>query len=66
VLAAVSGVASEIALRAVAPASASALALCVMAIGLIGSAWLVGRKSEVREPVPRNVKAAAGESLAPV
>jgi hypothetical protein len=43
VVAAVSGIASEVALRGVAPESASALALCIMAFALLGAAWRLGK-----------------------
>jgi hypothetical protein len=69
VIAAISGIASEVALRAVAPESASALALCVMAVALLGSAWRLGRKpAEQRNEaaVPKTAGAGANQSLAPV
>lgn len=62
VIAAASGIASEMALRSVAPDSASALALCVMAASMLLAAWRLGRKPEPA-PIP---KEAAGQSLAPV
>jgi hypothetical protein len=44
-VAAVSGLASEVALRAVAPDLGPALALALMAVGLLVAAWGRGRES---------------------
>ncbi len=65
VLAAISGLLSELLLRDIAPAAAPVVALSIMAIALIGTAWRQGKKE-----APATVKAprgaGAGESLAPV
>jgi uncharacterized membrane protein len=71
VLAAVTGLVSEVALRAIAPESASALALCVMASALLLVASRMGRKAGARAapaptPAPVVSEARAEQSLAPV
>jgi hypothetical protein len=72
VLAAVTGLASELALRTIAPQAGPALAMAVMAIALISTAaWRSGSASSRARAVeekPRRVKSlvgTAGESLAP-
>jgi hypothetical protein len=71
-VAAVSGVAAELALRTFAPNAGPALSLVIMALALIGAATRVGGKKQKPEPepvpapVPVKVKTGAGGSLAPV
>lgn len=70
-VAAVSGLASELALRTFAPNAGPALSLVIMALALIGAASRVGtgKSKEVSPtpaPAPAPLKTGAGQSLAPV
>ncbi len=66
VLAALTGLAAQLALRTIAPESGPALALAVMALGLLGAAWRTGRKRvEVTQRATMRMPKSAGESLAP-
>ncbi len=60
VIAAVSGLASDLALRAIAPHAGPALALALMAVALLGAAWVRGRR-----PSPKPAPRPASESLTP-
>jgi len=64
VIAAVSGLVSNFLLRPVAPDAGPALALAVMAIGLLGAAWTRGKKP-ARKPSTESLRRSAGESISP-
>jgi hypothetical protein len=67
VVAVVSGLASELALRTFAPTAGPALSLVIMAVAMIGAASRVGGKKEEKPaPAPAPIKTGAGQSLAPV
>jgi uncharacterized oligopeptide transporter (OPT) family protein len=69
VVAAVSGLLSELALRAIAPQAGPALSLAIMALALIGAASRMGqpKKRQEQQPVPVPMKTGgARESLSPV
>lgn len=68
VVAAVSGLLAELALRTFAPSAGPALALGIMAVALIGTASRLGVKKEAgRSPTPAPVKVkTAGQSLQPI
>lgn len=69
-VAAVSGLASELALRTFAPTAGPALSLVIMALALIGAASRIGvkkHKQPTPAPAPAPMKTAgASQSLAPV
>jgi hypothetical protein len=69
VVAAVSGLVAELALRTFAPTAGPALALGIMALALIGAASRIGVKKDAEKsptPAPVKVKTGAGQSLQPV
>lgn len=66
VLAAVSGLGSELALRSVAPSAGPALALFIMAVALIGAAWKQGKAKETTKPERAAGASSAVQSLSPV
>lgn len=63
-LAAATGIASQLALASVAPSSGPTLGLFVMAVALLGTARWQGRKKEASRSTP--VEKAASQSLAPI
>jgi hypothetical protein len=63
VVAAALGIASQLALNAIAPGTGPALGLFIMAVGLLATAWTQGKK---KAPERAPVEKAASQSLAPV
>ena len=69
VIAAVSGLASNLLLRPIAPDAGPALALALMAVALLGAAWSRGwsrgKKPASKPSAAESLQGAAGESISP-